>query len=271
VSKKAWLAICIAVVVPLVFYGIATTYSVAMPPRYFPDSVVTRIKDGKQVTDTVWHKVANIRLVNQLGDTVTLDSLRGKVLLIDFFFTHCASICPILTHNMRHMQDALELRDKVQQVEAADTNFVQFLSLTVDPAHDSAPVLRRYSDRYGVNSDLWWMLTGPKKTIYDFALNELKLGLQDSVNVDSTFMHSDYIALLDKERVIRGYYHGTDTNALKRLSNDMVFIMLEKDKNRKSTAFDELKPLEIPIALVLLGTVAGVVYFSRKSKKGLPS
>jgi protein SCO1/2 len=172
---------------------------------------------------------------------------------------------------MRHMQDALELRDKVQQVDAADTNFVQFLSLTVDPAHDSAPVLRKYADRYGVNSDLWWMLTGPKKTIYDFALNELKLGLQDSVNVDSTFMHSDYIALLDKERVIRGFYHGTDTNALKRLSNDMVFIFLEKEKNRKSTAFDELKPLEIPIAVVLLGTVLGVVYFSRKSKKELPS
>src|SRR5580658_3676953 len=136
-SKKAWLAICIAVVVPLVFYGIAKTYGVAMPPRYFADSVVTRIHDGKQISDTVWHKVANIRLVNQLGDTVSLDSLRGKVILIDFFFTHCASICPILTHNMRHMQDALSLSDNAKRGDATDTNFFQFLSLTVDPAHDS--------------------------------------------------------------------------------------------------------------------------------------
>ncbi len=156
--------------------------------------------------------------VNQLGDTVSLDSLRGKVILIDFFFTHCASICPILTRNMRHMQDALKSSDKTKQASGTDTNFVQFLSLTVDPAHDSAPVLKRYADRYGVNSDLWWMLTGPKKTIYDFALKELKLGLQDSVSVDSNFVHTDYIALLDKDRVIRGYYHGTDTSALKRLS-----------------------------------------------------
>ena len=242
-----------------------------MPPRYFPDSVVIRIKDGKEVTDTVWHKVANIRLVNQLGDTVTLDSLRGKVILIDFFFTHCASICPILTHNMRHMQDALKLSDKIKQGDPTDTNFVQFLSLTVDPAHDSAPVLKRYADRYGVNSDLWWMLTGPKKTIYDFALKELKLGLQDSVSVDSNFVHTDYIALLDKDRVIRGYYHGTDTNALKRLSDDVVFVMLERDRNRRSTAFDELKPLRIPIALVMLGAVVGVIYFSRLSKKELLS
>jgi len=264
VSKKSWLAICIAVIVPLVFYGIANTYGVAMPPRYFPDSVVTRIKDGKEVSDTIWHKVANLRLVNQLGDTVSLDSLKGKVICIDFFFTHCASICPILTRNMRHMQDALFASDNAKRADAADTNFVQFLSLTVDPAHDSPSVLRRYADKYGVNSDVWWMLTGPKKTIYDFALKELKLGLQDSVSVDSNFVHTDYIALLDKDRVIRGYYHGTDTAALKRLSNDMVFIMLEKDKNRKSTVFDELRPMRIPIAIILLGTIAGVIYFSRK-------
>lgn len=276
-SKKAWLAICIAVVVPLMFYGIARTYGVDMPRRYFYDSVTTKIKDGKEVTDTVWHKVANVRLVNQLGDTVSLlgstpslDSLRGKVVLIDFFFTHCASICPILTRNMRHLQDALKFSDKAKMADGTDTNFVQFLSLTVDPAHDSAPVLRRYADRYGVNSDLWWMLTGPKKTIYDFALKELKLGLQDSVSVDSNFVHTDYMALLDKDHVIRGYYHGTDTNALKRLSNDMVYIMLEKDKNRRSTAFDELRPLRIPIALILLGTAAGVLFFSRRSKKELP-
>jgi protein SCO1/2 len=172
---------------------------------------------------------------------------------------------------MHHLQDALKLSEKSKQAAGADTNFVQFLSLTVDPVHDSAPVLRRYADRYGVNSDLWWMLTGPKKTIYDFALHELKLGLQDSVSVDSNFVHTDYIALLDKDRVIRGYYHGTDTNALKRLSNDMVFIMLEKDKNRRSTVFDELRPLRVPIVLILLGTVAGVVYFSRRATRELPS
>jgi protein SCO1/2 len=79
-------------------------------------------------------------------------------------------------------------------------------------------------------------------------------------------VHTDYIALLDKDRVIRGYYHGTDTTAMARLGSDLVFIMLEKDKNRKPTIFAELKPLEIPIAVILLGTVLGVVYFSRKSK-----
>jgi protein SCO1 len=263
-SKKGWLAICIAIVIPLFFYGIAKQYGVAMPPRFFPDTVITKIKDGKEINDTIWHRVANLTLQNQLGDTVSLDSLRGKVILIDFFFTHCASICPILTRNMRHLQDALKMRDDTKGI---DTTFVQFVSLTVDPAHDSASVLKKYADRYGVNSDVWWMLTGQKKTIYDFALNELKLGLQDSVSVDSNFVHTDYIALLDKDRVIRGYYHGTDTAAIAKLGDDLVFIMLEKDKKKKSTLFAELQPLMIPIGVILLATALGVVYFSRKQKQ----
>jgi protein SCO1/2 len=263
-SKKGWLAVCIAVVIPLVFYLIAKQFTVAMPGRYFPDSVVTQMKDGKEMTDTIWHRVANITLQDQLGDTVSLDQLKGKVIVIDFFFTHCASICPILTRNMRHLQDALKLHDDLRRI---DTTFVQFLSLTVDPAHDSPAVLKRYADHYGVNSDVWWMLTGPKKTIYDFALNELKLGLQDSVSVDSNFVHTDYVALLDKDRVIRGYYHGTDTAAMARLGDDIVFIMLEKDRKKKSTLFTELKPLMLPIVIILLGTTLGVVYFSRRQKQ----
>ena len=130
-SKKGWLAICIAVIIPLIFYGIASQYGVVMPKHFFPDSIVTRIKDGKETNDTIWHRVANVRLQNQLGDTISLDQLKGKVIIIDFFFTHCASICPILTRNMRHLQDALKMRDDMKGV---DTTFVQFLSLTVDPA-----------------------------------------------------------------------------------------------------------------------------------------
>ena len=262
-SKKAWLALCVAVFIPLGFYLIASRYGVAMPKKYFYDSVLTKIQDGKEITDTIWHKVEDIHLQNQLGEQVSLGQENGKVMVVDFFFTHCASICPILTRNIKRLQDGLKIKNEVKRI---DTTFVRFLSLSVDPVRDSVPVIKKYADRYGVNSDVWWLLTGSKKTIYDFALKELKLGLQDSVSVDSNFVHTDYVALLDKDRVIRGYYHGTDTADLARLADDIVFIMLEKDKNRKSP-FTELKPLRIPILIILLGTILGVVYFSRKTNK----
>ncbi|MDP4150171.1 MAG: SCO family protein [Bacteroidota bacterium] len=267
-SKKALLALCVAVLIPLAFYLIASRYGVAMPPRYFADSVITTMKDGKQMTDTVWHRVENIPLVNQLGEPVSLEQDSGKVIVIDFFFTHCASICPILTRNIKRMQDGLKQRNDAGRIDAS---IVRFMSISVDPLHDSPSVLKRYADRYGVNSDVWWLLTGQKKTIYDFALNELKLGLQDSVSVDSNFVHTDYVTLLDKQHVVRGYYHGTDTTAMNKLADDIVFIMLEKDKHRKSV-FTELRPLMIPILVILIGTLIGVIYFSRRSPdKKLPS
>jgi len=81
-------------------------------------------------------------------------------------------------------------------------------------------------------------------------------------------VHTDYIALLDKDRVVRGYYHGTDTAELAKLADDIVFIMLEKDKHTKSV-FTELKPMMIPFAVIILGTIGAVIYFSRKQKKEL--
>lgn len=233
-----------------------------MPSRYYPDSVITTTRDGKQFTDTLWHQVSDISLINQLNNPVSLDQLKGKVIVADFFFTHCPSICPTLTRNMKKMQDALKLKDDMKRI---DTTFVQFLSFSVDPERDSAAVLKKYGDKYGINPDVWWLLTGPKKTIYDFALNELKLGISDGEGVDSNFIHTQKMVLLDKNHVVRGYYDGLDSAALSKLASDIVFIMLEKDKNSPSE-LRELRPLLPLMAIVILGTIIGVYFFSRKPK-----
>jgi protein SCO1/2 len=81
------------------------------------------------------------------------------------------------------------------------------------------------------------MLTGDRKTIYDFGMNEVKLGVPDSNSVDSNFIHSEYIVLLDRDRVVRGYYNGLDTLALGKLAEDIIFLMLEKDKKKKNKFF----------------------------------
>jgi protein SCO1/2 len=265
VSGKALLAICLAILVPLASYLIvksASENAVAMPARYYYDSVITKMKDGKEVTDTLWHPVSNIVLTNQLNHTVSLDQLKGKVIVADFFFTHCPSICPTLTANMRKLQDALRKKDEMQLL---DTSFVQFISLTVDPERDSALVLKKYADKYGVNPDIWWLLTGPKKSIYDFALNELKMGIADGEGVDSNFIHTQKMVVLDKDHVVRGYYDGLDSVALGKLAKDIVFIMLEKDKKYVSP-LREIKPILPIIIFVLIATAAAVYFFSRKPR-----
>jgi protein SCO1 len=237
VSKKALLALCIAILLPVMSYLIvkrASANAVIMPPRYFADTVIEKVVGGKMVSDTVWHKIPDIRLTNQLGEKVSLDQLNGKIIVADFFFTRCPSICPTLTRNMHDLQESLKMKDFRMQ---ADTSFVHFLSFSVDPERDSAQVLKRYADKNGINSDLWWLLTGEKKKIYDFALNELKMGLQDGEGVDSNFIHTQKFVLLDRSRVVRGYYNGLDTASLSKLAEDLTILMLEKDKTKKRSLF----------------------------------
>ena len=236
-SKKAVFALCIAVLLPAISYLLVSGFSkgaIHMPPRFYADSILTKIENGKRTTDTVWHHVRNITLTNQLGEKVSLDDIKGKVIVADFFFTRCPSICPTLTRNMKELQDALKVSDIRKQM---DSPFVHFISFSIDPERDSVPVLKKYSDKYKVNPDIWWLLTGPKKEIYDFALNELKLGVQDGGGIDSNYVHSGKFILLDRYRVVRGYYDGLDKESMSKLAEDLTILMLEKDKKKKRSFF----------------------------------
>lgn len=231
-KKRTFVAIALAVLLPLVSFWIVNSLSktaVIMPRHYFPDTVVAVTRDGKTTMDTVWHKVKPVELTNQFGKKVTLNDkeLEGKILVVDFFFTSCPSICPTLTRSMKKMQDAFTKTDTI----------LRYVSITVDPARDSAARLKAYGDKYNINHDTWWMLTGGKQEIYDLALNEFKANIAQEEGVDTNFIHTDKFFLLDKNRVVRGWYSGMDSAHLDRLINDAVLLMMEKDKNKKRNLF----------------------------------
>ncbi len=256
----------LVVVLPVgsyLFVKQVSTNAVAMPPRYYADTVVEKVVNGKQLTDTQWHQVRNITLTNQLGQTVSLDSLKNKVLVIDFFFTHCPSICPGMTKNMKRLQDMMRSTDPRKII---DTPLVHFLSFSIDPERDSPAVIKRFADKYGVDPDHWWMLTGDKEAIYNFGIQELKLGIIDGNGQDTLFEHSPKLVLLDKDRVVRGYYNGLDTAQVLKLSQDVVFLSLEKDKKRPSAIFQQLKELWPVYLVVLLAVVMFIFLTTRKSK-----
>jgi len=239
-NKKAVLALCVATVIPIVSYLILKRTgedAVAMPRKFLMDSVVTRTVDGKTTTDTIWHKTENVTLLNQLGDSVSLYDIRNRVIVADFFFTRCPNICPVMTQNMAKLQQSFSHNNKDGR-KVIDSSIVRFLSFSIDPQRDSVAALRKYADKFGVDHDNWWMLTGNKKTIYDFALNELKLGLVDGEGVDTSFIHTQKFVLLDKDYVVRGYYNGLDTTSLADLAKDIGLLMLEKDKKKKFNIFE---------------------------------
>lgn len=264
-SSKAVIALCLVILLPVISYFIVNTASlntIKMPRRYYPAYTTDTVIEGKRVTDTVWSQVQNVTLINQLGDSVSLDNLRGKIVVADFFFTRCPTICPYLTRNMSRLQNSIKMKEVTRPV---DTSFVHFLSFSVDPERDSVEVLKRYATKYGVNDDLWWLLTGPKKTIYDFALNEVKLGLQDGEGIDSNFVHTNRFVLIDKKGVIRGYYNGLDTAAVNDLARDIGLLQLEKDKSKPSVLFAKLKALW-PVYIAVIVCLVVFVFITRRSR-----
>ena len=88
-NKKAIYGVLIAVLLPLIGYLAVRGYSeraVAMPRHYIFDSVVTVTKSGKEHTDTVWHKLPDFTMTNQLGQKITWNDLNGKIVVANFFF-----------------------------------------------------------------------------------------------------------------------------------------------------------------------------------------
>ncbi len=230
--------------------------AVQMPGRYFFDSVAVTEKNGRTTTDTIWHKVKNMTFTNQLGKQVTLDDLKGKIIVMNFFFTRCPSICPGLTRNMKKLQESFVKNDSI----------VQFVSVTVDPVHDSVPQLRKFAEQYKANHDTWWFVTGDKAALKEFALKEMKANVADT-EVDTAFVHTENFFLLDKNRVIRGWYNAFDTAKQAQLARTIPLLLLERDKKAPSF-FRKFIPI-LPVIFVGIGIVIiGVAILSRKKKQG---
>jgi len=225
-NTKFLLGIAVAVLVPLSCFLVVSQMSKGKSrmPRYYGVERVEQLKDGKE--DTIYHQVADLVLTNQLGHKVSLNKdLKGKMLVIDFFFTTCPSVCPQLTANMHKLQTSYS---KDPKKESSLDTVVQFISITVNPERDTFQALRAYADRYGANHDRWWFLTGDKKTIYNFARNELHLPVGPGDGSADDFIHTEKMVLLDRDRNIRGYYDGLSDSSVLKCADDIVYLTLER-------------------------------------------
>lgn len=256
----------LALLLPIICYFIVKHFSdsaTVMPPHYYADSVIVSTKNGKQYTDTIWHRVADFSMTNQLGKPVSWDSLKGKIVIADFFFTHCPTICVPMAKNMKRLQESIT---NAQRVGDTTNPYVQFLSFSIDPERDSVPRLKYWADRFQINPDKWWLLTGNKKEIYNLAINEMKLGMEDGEGVDSNYTHSDKFVLIDSSRHVRGYYSGLDSADLAQLSRDLVFLTMEKAPHAKSFLAGKLQLILIVFLVVIIGLGTFLYLFRKKQK-----
>lgn len=277
-NKKALYAILVALVVPLIiFLYVNSLPKAAIPKPIFYDSVTSVIKNGKRKNDTAWHHLPDFKLTNQEGQVVSLKNMNGenlndtdgRIIVADFFYTHCPTICPLMTRNMKRLQNSVK---KAVDIDGKQTELVQFISFTIDPERDSVAALKKWSDRFQIDPSNWWLLTGDKKTIYDLSLKHMNLAIQDP-GVDSSFPHTDIFVLIDKNGVIRVkrdkdgnpvLYHGTDSTSMAKLSEDIVLLSLEKDPKKKSFLAGQLTI--IAISMLITFFVVGIFLFLYRKK-----
>jgi protein SCO1/2 len=260
----------LAALLPAISYFIVKRYSekaIEMPRHYFQDTVIESTKRGKKSYDTIWHKVGDFKLVNQLGDSITWDDLKGKIVIADFFFTHCPSICPLMTMNMKRLQESIH---NGQRVGDRTNKKIHFISLSVDPERDSVPRLKAWADRFQIDPEQWWLLSGDKKTIYDLAINDIKLPTVDGKGVDTMFFHSEKMVLIDSNRQVRGYYNGLDSVALSHITNDIILLTMEKDPSKKSFLAGKLQIIAIVTLLSIIGVGLFLFIFQKRKTNVAP-
>jgi protein SCO1/2 len=163
---------------------------------------------GNATANVDYGVVPGFSLVEAGGRQVTLQEFRGKVWIADFIFTSCAGMCPMMTSEMRKLQDSLP-KD------------IRLVSFSVDPARDTPAVLNDYADHFGADRQRWSFVTGDRQSLYDLSIKGFKLGVDDKQGTEAEpITHSSRFVLVDKDARIRGYYNGSEEEDLKRLIED---------------------------------------------------
>ena len=212
-SNYKWIGLAIIV------WGVISVslfYSILKPverlPIYQPASVNSELVDTTIVHKINYHKISDFSLTNQNGETVTQSKYDNKIYVADFFFTTCQSICPIMTKNMKDIQDKL-IKDSE----------VLLLSHTVFPEIDSVEVLKKYAVENQVIDSKWDLVTGDKKEIYDLARKSY-LAAKDNSFGEYEMIHTENFVLIDKKKQIRGFYDGTNKEEIDRLYKDIKIL-----------------------------------------------
>lgn len=207
----------------------------------FIPKIIDRIKDGSVVkndrmslsNDIVKEDglmkigpVPKFELTDQNNAKISDKSYLGKVYVIEFFFSTCPSICPIMNKNMKDIQKEF----------SKETNF-GVASITINPENDTVEVLKEHANQLGITSPNWHFLTGDKEYILSLANKGFNLYAAENKKVNGGFEHSGLFALVDKEGKIRCrkdnqgnpilYYDGLEAKGIKEIKEDIKLLLEE--------------------------------------------
>lgn len=180
-------------------------------PFLGPKDLDYKMVDGVEVADTVYHTIAPFVFFNQDSTRVSSTSLEGKIWISDFFFTHCPTICPPMTSQMKSLNASLkDMEDEIY-----------FLSFSIDPKRDTPSRLREYRKMYDIKAKNWLFFTGDEAETHQLGIESFLVHAGQDPSVAGGYAHGDIFTLVDREGRVRGVYHGTEVEEVKQLEKDV--------------------------------------------------
>jgi protein SCO1/2 len=177
-----------------------------------------KLVDGVEVVDTIYPTVPYFYFRNQDSLLVKSTDMKGKIWVADFFFTTCPTICPKMTKNMMFLNEA-----------TADLkNHIQFMSISINPDHDTPSVLKNYRDHKGIKASNWQFFCGNEEETHRLGIENFQIFAGRDDEAEGGYAHSGAFTLVDKEGYVRGVYLGTDMNQVKQLEKDIRILLKEE-------------------------------------------
>ncbi|GLR17406.1 SCO family protein [Portibacter lacus] len=173
----------------------------------------------KEVIDgvEVAHSIPDFSFLNQDSIVVTNEDLNSGIYVADFFFTHCPSICPLVTKEMLRIHDEFKNEN------------VKLVSFTMDPKRDTPAQLKNYSSKLEVEAPKWHFLTGDKDKLHDIATDYFSVVIEDG-DAPGGFNHTGKLLLIDKNRHIRAFCEGTDSEDVDDFILDIKKLLAENEE-----------------------------------------
>jgi len=224
IGKKYFVLFSLLLVPGLVLIFLSKSDHSFVTLPYFGPKELIKSQDDDGAPDTLYHTVPDFSLTDQFGHPTNMSRFEGKFMVVNFFFTTCSTVCPIMTKQMSRLQWMLE-------DPAYDD--VAFLSHTVNPAQDTPEMLLDYGQQEGADFERWTFVTGNQNHIYQQAVQGYLINVSEDSSAQGGFLHSTSFVLLDRQRHIRGYYDGTSSKEVDDLVTDIK--MLKKEDTLKES------------------------------------
>lgn len=214
-----FLALLLLVCIPIAYHFTSSKKEKPLP-IINPIDVNEEMVDPEMLRLGIGHHIGRFSFQNQDAKVISTKDMKGKIAVVEYFFTTCKSICPIMNMNMQRVNEAFK-----------NENDVRIFSFTVDPETDDVPQMKKYAASHQATSGKWHFLTGKKEDLYALARKSFFVlkpaEAQNLGDAGSDFIHTNNFVLVDKQLRIRGYYDGTSEKEVNQLISDIKRLQKE--------------------------------------------